>query len=90
MVQTPKGAGGNPWISYMRACATNYHAGVLQSKPKTPAKPKATTKEKPAKHMDHKDVKVLNKVVKAVGKANAKTKAKEANKKSCGARPSSP
>ena len=93
MVQTTKGAGDNPWISYMRACATNYHAGVSQSKPKNPAKPKTSAKAKPAKHpakhsakakptkpMDAKDVNALNRAVKANGKAKAKEKAKEAKK----------
>ena len=47
MGQTKQGAGDNPWISYMRACATNYHAGVSQSKP---AKPKTSAKAKPVKH----------------------------------------
>ena len=96
MVQTKKGAGDNPWISYMRACATNYHAGVSQSKPKNqaktpktntkakpenPAKPKTCAKAKPAKPMDEKDVKTINKVVKANGRAKAKEKAKDAKKK---------
>ena len=81
MVQTKKGAGDNPWISYMRACAANYHAGVSQSKPKNQAKPKTRAKAKPAKTMDEKDVKTLNKVVKAIGKAKAKEKAKDAKKK---------
>ena len=30
MVQTKQGAGGNPWIEYMRACAANYRAGQAQ------------------------------------------------------------
>ena len=85
MVQTKQGAGDNPWISYMRACATNYHAGVSQSKPAKPAKPEAkakpapkhSAKAKPTKHMDTKDV---NKIKKAVD-ANAKAKAKEAKAK---------
>jgi hypothetical protein len=93
MVQTPKGAGGNPWITYMRACASNYHAGVSQKMSKHTTKPKETpkvtpkvvtkvnTKEKPAKIMDAKDVNRLNKVVKAAGEASAKAKVKESKKK---------
>ena len=30
MVQTQHGAGNNPWIEYMRACAANYRAGQTQ------------------------------------------------------------
>ena len=30
MPQTSNGAGGNPWIQYMRACAANYRAGHTQ------------------------------------------------------------
>ena len=30
MVQTKQGAGGNPWIEYMRICAANYKAGNTQ------------------------------------------------------------
>jgi hypothetical protein len=30
MVQTQHGAGANPWIEYMRACAANYRAGQTQ------------------------------------------------------------
>jgi hypothetical protein len=96
MVQTKQGAGDNPWISYMRACATNYHAGVSQSKPaKQPVKPKTSAKAKPAKQpvkhktsakakptkpMDAKDVNTIKKAVAAHGKAKAKEKAKEAKK----------
>ena len=82
MVQTKKGAGDNPWISYMRACAANYKPGVAQSKPKNPAKPKTSTKAKPAKPMTEKDMQTLHKVVnKANGKAKAKEKAKDDKKK---------
>ena len=81
MVQTKKGAGDNPWLSYMRACAVNYNAGVAQGKPKNPAKPKTSTKAKPAKQMDEKDLKKLNKVVKENGKAKAREKVKDAKKK---------
>ncbi len=98
MVQTKQGAvENNPWISYMRACATNYHAGVSQSKPANPAKPKTSAKAKPAKPakhpakhsakakptkpMDAKDVNTLNRAVKANSKDKAKEKAKEAKKK---------
>ena len=91
MVQTKQGAGDNPWISYMRACATNYHAGVSQSKPAKPAKPEAkakpakppkhSAKAKPTKHMDAKDVNNIKKAVEANAKAKAKEKAKEAKKR---------
>jgi hypothetical protein len=81
MVQTPKGAGDNPWISYMRACASNYHAGVSQNMLKSPAKPKATTKAKPAKLMDAKDASRIHKDMKASGAAQAKERAKETKKK---------
>ena len=31
MVQTKQGAGANPWVVYMKACAANYQAGKPQN-----------------------------------------------------------
>ncbi len=48
---------------------------------KSPAKPKATTKAKPAKLMDAKDASRIHKDMKASGAAQAKERAKETKKK---------
>ena len=48
MPQTSNGAGGNPWIQYMRACAANYRAGHTQHQSIDPAEVEASEKP-PAK-----------------------------------------
>ena len=79
MVQTRKGAGENPWLSYMRACAANYQAGVPQPKGDCDchAKPRRITGKTPdpkAKAKPAKDTQTIDKAVKATWKAKAKAK----------------
>ena len=61
MPQTSNGAGGNPWIQYMRACAANYRAGHTQpqsvpveveASEKPPAKRRITKKQPEPKAVD--------------------------------------
>ena len=47
MPQTSNGAGGNPWIQYMRACAANYRAGHTQHQSVEGRPVEVETSEKP-------------------------------------------
>ena len=61
MPQTSNGAGGNPWIQYMRTCAANYRAGHTQhqsvpvdveASKKPPAKRRITKKQPEPRAVD--------------------------------------
>ena len=88
MVQTKQGAGENPWITYMRACAANYHAGQAQvhDAPGKPDKPTRRVKGKQApkdsqdsaKRVTEKDTKKVENAVKE--RQNAKQREAKAKK----------
>ena len=81
MPQASNGAGGNPWIQYMRACAANYRAGHTQhqsvegrpveaeASEKPPAKTRRTNKQPEPKAVD-----AEGKTTTGKGKPKPKTK----------------